>query len=225
MKRRIVIIEDEPIIAESARLMVTELSAYEVTHIFYRPQRAMDWIAENDVDLVLLDIDLGSQLSGIDVARFLSKKSVPFIFMTSYSDKATLSKALVHNPFGYVVKPVNRANLFAALELAFSRIYEADHVSITDGKTLYKFKSTELIYLVAEGNYTEIFTTRNKCVLRKSLKSIEGELPELFIRTHRNYIVNTQFIEKVNAEIILNNGVCIPVSRTYREALSKVNKF
>ena len=109
--------------------------------------------------------------------------------------------------------------------MAFSRINDDDQVSIMEGKTLFKFKSSELIYLVAEGNYTELITTKKKYVLRKSLKSIEKELPDVFIRTHRNYIVNTQFIEKVNAEIILNNDARIPVSRTYREALTKVNMY
>lgn len=118
LETRVMIIEDEPLIAEdiSACLQRRE---YCVTGIVYTSEDAIPEIEKQQPDIILLDINLDNGQQGIDIARQINKDfQLPFVYLTSYSDKKTLELAKDTEPAGYIVKPFTEAGLFAALEIA-----------------------------------------------------------------------------------------------------------
>lgn len=82
----------------------------------------MQLLESENVDLVLLDINLDGEMTGIDLAEIINKKFlVPFIFLSSYSDKSTLEKASFTFPAGYIVKPFKENDLAPAIQMALAR--------------------------------------------------------------------------------------------------------
>lgn len=118
MKPRIIIIEDEALIAAEIRYSLEELGYSVVGHAM-NGDKALDLFASTPADLVLLDISIKGTLSGIDLAKVLNEKyGTPFVYLTSFSDPVTLSKVKETSPYGYIVKPFNQDDLRVNIELA-----------------------------------------------------------------------------------------------------------
>ncbi len=115
---RILVIEDEPLISLDIKRSIAKLNML-VVGIAYNGDQALDLLYNRKPDLVLLDINLGGTLDGIEVAEIInSKYNIPFIYLTSFADKKTLERAKLTMPYGYIVKPFDKKELFAAIELA-----------------------------------------------------------------------------------------------------------
>lgn len=119
-KLRILIVEDEPLIAENIS-MYLDNNDFEVSGIAYDSAEANEQLQNNTPDAAILDVNLESEEDGIDIANRINQKyQLPFLFLTSYSDKQTLQRAKTVNPSGYIVKPFNEKTLLASLEIAIS---------------------------------------------------------------------------------------------------------
>ena len=119
-KLRILIVEDEPVIAENIS-MYLDNADFEVSGIAYDSLEAKDQLITNTPDAAILDVNLESEDDGIDIAGYINEKfQLPFLFLTSYSDKETLERAKKVKPSGYIVKPFNEKTLLASLEIAIS---------------------------------------------------------------------------------------------------------
>jgi two-component system, LytTR family, response regulator LytT len=219
--RRILIVEDEAIIIEMAKIMIAELEGYEVVGEAYSAKEGIEKAETLQPDLVMLDIRLGQGPDGIEVGKQLNDLGIDFVFVTSHSDPQTLSRAMIMQPMAYIVKPFDRHTLFANLELAFSR-KKPEKLVLKDGYQTLVLSHNEILYLKADNVYTEIYTTGGKKVIRKTLKSLSEELGKEFIPVHRSYIVNTSSITKLGKDLELSNGAVIPVSRAHRETIRKI---
>ncbi len=117
---RVLIVEDEPLIAKNIGMYMNN-NDYEVSAFAYDPEEAIFQLKRNPPDLAILDINLESDRDGIEVARYINQhNNIPFVFLTSYSDKDTLERAKQTNPYGYIVKPFNDKTLLATIEIALS---------------------------------------------------------------------------------------------------------
>ena len=117
---RVLIVEDEPLIAKNIGMYLNN-NDYEVSGIAFDPEEALYQLKRNPPDLAILDINLESDRDGIEVARYINlHNNIPFIYLTSYSDKDTLERAKQTNPYGYIVKPFNDKTLFTTIEIALS---------------------------------------------------------------------------------------------------------
>jgi len=121
---RVLVVEDEALIAENLRQTLEDLG-YEVPavyHTFAEARAALAGPACPPADLVLLDLNLGSPdpaLSGLALAWLLRQTGgPPFLFLTAYSDQATIRQATQTGPSGYLIKPVGGPALFAAIQAA-----------------------------------------------------------------------------------------------------------
>ena len=115
---KILIVEDEPLIAEDIAAVI-ERNEFMVSAIVYSKADAIEELDHNLPDMVLLDINLNGEMDGIEIAEKInSHYNIPFIYITSYSDKLTLEKAKFTEPSGYIVKPFNEAALYSTLEIA-----------------------------------------------------------------------------------------------------------
>ena len=122
----ILIVEDELIVAENLRLVLTGMG-YEVPEPAATSSEALERAAGLCPDLILMDIVLeGSLMDGIETAKKIHQTmDVPVIFVTAYSDKKTLSRVKGTGPYAYILKPFNERELSFAIELALHR-YQLD---------------------------------------------------------------------------------------------------
>jgi DNA-binding NarL/FixJ family response regulator len=115
---RVLVVEDEPLIAEDIRETLDNID-FEVSGVAYDSDSALDELESNTPDIVLLDVNLGSEIDGIDIAEIINKKyQIPFIYLTSYADRGTVDRAKHTRPMGYIVKPFDERDLFTTLEIA-----------------------------------------------------------------------------------------------------------
>jgi DNA-binding NarL/FixJ family response regulator len=118
MENNILIVEDEPLIAKDIEIHLRK-SGFNPIGIAHSSDRALDMLHSRKVDLVLLDIHIEGQKNGIDIAEIINTKySIPFIFLTSFSDEMTLDKAKKTNPSGYIVKPFDENDLRTSITIA-----------------------------------------------------------------------------------------------------------
>ncbi|MBK6275892.1 MAG: response regulator [Saprospirales bacterium] len=116
---KILIVEDEPLIAEDIA-EILQKNEFVVTNIAYSKEFALSELSTNLPDMALLDINLNNKMDGIEIAQIIQANyQIPFIFITSYSDKNTLEKAKLTEPSGYIVKPFNEASLCSSIEIAY----------------------------------------------------------------------------------------------------------
>lgn len=117
---RVLIVEDEPIIAENIGMYLNN-NDFQVSGIAYDTEEARKQLLQNTPDVVLLDINLGCEEDGIDLAAFINKKyNIPLLFLTSYTDKKTIDRAKEVEPGAFIVKPFNEKTLLASLEIVLS---------------------------------------------------------------------------------------------------------
>jgi len=115
---KILIVEDEPLIAEDIAAILSR-NDFQVAAIVYTMEEALIELKQNLPDMALLDINLNNKMDGIEIAAVIQRNyAIPFLFITSYSDKSTLEKAKLTEPAGYIVKPFNEAGLCSAIEIA-----------------------------------------------------------------------------------------------------------
>lgn len=117
---KVLIVEDEPLIAKNIGMYLNN-NDYEVSAIAYDPDEAIFQLKKHGPDFAILDINLESDKDGIDIAEYINQNNfIPFIYLTSYSDKDTLERAKKTNPVGFIVKPFNEKTLYATIEIALS---------------------------------------------------------------------------------------------------------
>lgn len=122
MSVKILIVEDEPMISEDLAYILDN-EGYQVIGQAYEGSTALDMIHNRQPDIILLDIALDHQMSGLDVAEHINNKyGLPFIFITSFSDKLTLDLAKNLLPQGYIVKPFKKKDILAMLEIVAHRV-------------------------------------------------------------------------------------------------------
>jgi putative nucleotidyltransferase with HDIG domain len=125
MPKRILIVEDERIIAEDIKRSLRNYK-YEVTDMVASGEQAIASISQESPDLILMDIKIEGELDGIETVEQINQQfDIPVVYLTANADAATLSRAKSTNPYGYLVKPFEEIDLNATIQIAFSK-FESD---------------------------------------------------------------------------------------------------
>lgn len=161
MKKRILLVEDDGIIAIANR-RVLEQEGYEV-HVSYNGEAAVDLVRESCTsldcmfDLVLMDINLGSGMDGTEAAKaILEIRDIPVVFLSSHTEPDVVRKTEQITSYGYVVKSSPNTVLFASINMAF-RLHEAKRVAEESGR-----KNRLLSHIANSRNSIIIVTDANR---------------------------------------------------------------
>ncbi|MCW5566989.1 MAG: response regulator transcription factor [Dokdonella sp.] len=199
---KIVIADDEPLARERLRALLAEQPDADVVAEAGDGHEALHACAEHDPDVVLLDIAMPG-IDGLEVARHLQafEPRPAVVFCTAY-DAHALS-AFDAAAVDYLVKPVRAERLQAALERARTFVAGRDSVA-NDGRhdgqqrshlcarlrgSLRLIPVEDVHYLQAEEKYVVVHHARGEDLIEESLKSLEEEFGERFVRIHRNCLV------------------------------------
>ena len=117
-KARIVVVEDESLLAEDIQERLKNLG-YEVAAVAHSGEEALAVVAAAHPDLVLMDIRLKGKMDGIDTARVVRERfNLPVVYLTGEADGATLERAKATEPLGYLLKPIEEKRLYSTVEIA-----------------------------------------------------------------------------------------------------------
>lgn len=121
MKIRILIVEDERIVAEDLKFTLVSLG-YDVIGIIDTGEMAVEVAIEKNPDIILMDIMLAGKMDGIEATEQIrTRAEIPVIYVTAYADEALLERAKVTGPFGYILKPFNEREIQSNIEIALYR--------------------------------------------------------------------------------------------------------
>lgn len=233
-KVKIIVVEDEILIADNICDALEDLG-YEVLEPAISYSEAVQRIEDEQPDIAILDIQLSGSKSGIDLAKKINESyHFPFIFLTSNADVATVTEAKKVMPPAYLIKPFTREELFTSIEIAlfnFSQqkgqaiekeIIIKEAVFVKDKGVFFKLLFEDILYIKAAHVYVEVVLTNDKKhVLRASLNDFIKKLNNKFVRVHRGYIVNLDFISQIDTTSITINKESIPLGKMYRDNLFK----
>ena len=238
---KILIVEDELIIAEDIKGMLIDLH-YSVTGIATDSTEAEELLRLNIPDLVLIDIQLRGGGDGISFAQDMKEKyHIPVVFITSHSDKSTVERAKHVQPQGYLVKPFEKEDLYTSIEIAIFN-FEKDQVGekgnnnqyasnkvikdsifIRKDYMLIKIRFDDLHWIKSDNNYLELYCSSNKHLVRSTLKEFVHKLPSsLFLQVHKSYCVNIKRITAIDYSSVWVDNRQIPVGRSHIENIKKV---
>lgn len=235
---KILIVEDEMIIATNMSLQLTTLG-YEVTGIMLKGEDALVHIKHNTPNLILLDIHLKGRLDGIETAQILQQDyNIPIVFVTANSDDAHFNKAKTINPYGFIAKPYKKQDLQRTIELALNRFNSenepelehdaesiapfilSDCIFVRHQDKMVKVQIADILYIEAERNYSRIHSKNKEYLLVVTLKDLEDKLPNNhFIRIHRSFIVNLSQIDEIATSHIVISKKAIPISAESKKLL------
>ncbi|MCC7430707.1 PAS domain S-box protein [bacterium] len=180
-KKKILIVEDEAIVSKDLEIRLKNLN-YQVVGIASSGEEAMEIVAENEIDLILMDIMLSGKKDGITTAQEINDNfNVPIIYLTAYSDKKTLERAKKTGHFGYITKPFDGNQLQITIEMVLykSEMEEKLRKSERWSSTVLKSIGDAVITTDTQGNITfmneiaELLTGwDNKDAIGKPLVSI-----------------------------------------------------
>jgi two-component system, LytTR family, response regulator len=243
MKLTCLILDDEEIAINHLSKYINKIPYLDLIACFTNPKQAIDYLQENEVDLIFLDIQMpNNELDGIDFLNIMGNR-YNYIFTTAHPEYAL--KSYEYNALDYLHKPFS----FERFANAISKVYDKfidkntknikiktispqepqpiitskseDYVFIKTDNRMQKVNFAEILFVEGLGNYVTIHTTKGKFVTLLNVKDLEENLPsEMFMRVHRSYIISLGKIEFVEGnQIFLDKDTSIPLGETYKNQL------
>lgn len=231
---RTLIIDDERLAREELKSLLKEFNEIEIVGEAQNGEEGIQKVRELNPDLIFLDVSM-PEMTGFEMLKHL--ENIPnVVFVTAYDQYAL--KAFEVNALDYVLKPVESERLEDAIKKLKERDendFESDNaplsrkdrqltiedrVFIKDNEKCYFVRLGDIRMLESDGNYVKVYFGDSRPLILRSLNSFEGKLdPEVFFRANRKFIVNLQFVHKVEnwfnggLQFELTSGDKIEVSR------------
>ncbi|MFK7932437.1 MAG: LytR/AlgR family response regulator transcription factor [Saprospiraceae bacterium] len=230
---RCIIVDDEPLAREGMELNVDEVNYLELVGQFANALRANEFMQQNDVDLMFLDI----QMPGITGLEFLkSLKNRPLVILTTAYPQYAL-EGFDLDVVDYLVKPIRLQRFIKAVNKAkeLHDLYQQTAAAPATTNTVEEM-TEDYIYIKSDRKYVRIFyqdirfikglkdyvtlylADGRKLMTAMNIKTIHNQLPpKVFARVNKSFIININFIDAIETDFILLKGEEIPLGRTYKE--------
>ena len=227
MKIRTIALDDEPLALKLVTEYVRKTPFLELIGEFDNPLDAIEFLANDVVDLIFLDIQM-PDLTGVEFAKVL-KDAPKIIFTTAYEKYAVEGFRL--NAVDYLLKPfsypefltsVEKARKLIELEGSVQTTLEANNqfLFIKSEYKIRRINFDDILYIEGLKDYVKVYLQNeiNPIMSLNTVKLLEEKLPtDRFMRVHRSYIVNLDKIETIERSRIVFGKVYIPVSDQYKD--------
>ena len=189
----------------------------------------LDYITKNPCDVAILDVDLKSDINGLELAKKIREinTSLKIIFLTAHLEYMMLSFK-VHT-FDYLVKPITLEKLEECIFrlTQFTYIDDDSYIKIRSGPVTHMINKHEIIYIEKDNAKINIYTNNEIIETYSTLEDFLNTLPSYFVRCHKSYIVNIKKIIQVNTitnEVLLANSYKCFVGRKFKSDLMNILK-
>jgi DNA-binding LytR/AlgR family response regulator len=227
-KLKCIVVEDEPLAVKVLADYISQVPFLELKGTFKDAILATEFLRDNMVDLIFLDIHL-PKLKGMAFLKTLVDPPA-VIITTAYHQYAVEGFNL--NVTDYLLKPieferflvaVNKVRTAYAEKERIPENTEKDFIFLNVHKKKVKILYSEIVYIESQREYIKIVTTKREYISKMSTHEIESILPaNLFKRIHRSFIVSVNKIESYTAEAVEVNGTSIPIGRGYKDVIENL---
>jgi len=224
MSIKCLIIDDEPLAIEVIATHLKQMEEIELVQTFQNPLKAFDFVKDQEIDLIFLDIEM-PLITGIDFVKNM-ENSPHIIFTTAHRDYAVTSYEL--DVVDYLLKPISFTRLFKAINkykaLKGSKVKESpkvaevfnDHIYVNSNKKFIKISFDEILYIESIKDYVRIHLKDKKVMTKDTIGSFLKKLPSQFLRIHRSYIVNTTKVTAFTSLDVEIERQEIPIGASYK---------
>lgn len=229
MRINCIAVDDEPLALEKIKAFILKLPQLQLVATFNRASAAVEFIRNNPVQLLFLDIQMDG-ITGIEmVEQMIEKPQV--IFTTAYNEYAL--KAFELAVTDYLLKPYTFDRFKLAVNKAIDYIYwqeaaaqatsvPVDYIFVKSGYKLVKVFLNDILYIEGMRDYQCIVTPSEKILASHSFQELEKTLPRGFVRCQKSYMVSLSKIESIENDRIKIGSKYIPIGDTYKEAFYKL---
>jgi DNA-binding LytR/AlgR family response regulator len=228
-KIKCIVVDDE----EGAHLVIThflkDIKTLSLEASFYNAVDALDYLYNNKIDLVFLDINMPG-LSGLEMLETLTNR--PYIILTTAYREYALD-GYKYEVVDYLVKPFEFKKFLLAIDKVMNRkgiqaqtgktppTEETDHLTLKVDGTMTKIPFSKIIYIQSFGNYVKIYIEDGMLISQMTTAEIEERLSaSMFLRIHKSYIVSLKQIQRVSGtQVILKNNTELPIGNTFKREL------
>jgi len=220
MNYKFLIVEDDALISEHLRDIVLS-HGHIVSDVCANEESALRSIDNNPPDFSLVDIRLLGNDLGINIGHHLQQLGIPFMFITSFSDKQTLQEAIDTQPKGYILKPFERDEITVAINKLIE--FGKQTIKIKSGGIKYNLFIRDIIYVKSENVYLEIHTAKKKYLIREKMSVFLAKISgSRLIQVHRSYAVNPKKLTKQVKTSLFIAETEIPVSKNYQNQVAEL---
>jgi two-component system LytT family response regulator len=236
---RCVIVDDEPLAVSLLTDYVRKTPGLDTVLATTQVLEALQAVQEGRADLIFLDIQM-PELTGLQFMKII-RKSCKVILTTAYAQYAL--EGYEHDVVDYLLKPITLDRFMIAVQKVKERLSAADarkenamevstppavalpasipppaHIFIKTEYRIQKIDLSAIFYIEALRDYIAIHTAGAKILSLESMKNMEELLPgSQFIRIHKSYIINREFIEFIERGRVVIHKEYLPIGETYRE--------
>lgn len=185
----------------------------QVVYSTTSPDNFLNYIQKNHFDVIILDIDLKSNLSGIDLANIIRKgnKKAYIIFTTAHLEY--LMVAYKFKTFDFLAKPITIERLEETIDRLFEDVSNQDNIFFKFGNKNEYINTNDILFIQKQGKKAIFKTTYCDYEITSSFSNILNHLPKNFVRCHKSYIVNLNRISYINSNNVITfdteiNGQC-----------------
>lgn len=217
-----IVVDDSFVQKLSIKKMVEQNSNLLLTGDYNNVMDAKKHLRRENVDLIFLDIEMPI-LSGFDLLDSLEELP-QIIFVTGKIEYAF--KAFNYDATDYLQKPVSSEKFNRAVSRAIevkklrdqkSNTLSDDFIFIKSNSKNIKLFLYEIKYLEAMGDYVKVVSDFNSYMVLSTMRNFENELPDVFMRVHKSFIVNMSRVESYDSKNVLVGGISIPISRNKKQ--------
>lgn len=230
---RCLIVDDEPPAREIISRYIEQLPELKLAGECANAMQALSFLQHQTIDLLFLDIQM-PQLKGTDLLKIV-KNPPKVIFTTAHAEYAlqgyeldVVDYLLKPIPFERFVKAVHKiiqsgSDNISALAAIQPEIKQEAFVYFRADRKMVKVMLSDILYIESMKDYIKVVTTNGPLVTKQSMNSVEAMLPEnLFIRTHRSFIVSLPKIKSFTHELIEIEKTEIPIGKLFRNRVMKI---
>ena len=230
-KYNVIIVDDEYLARKLLQDYVSKVESLQLVATCSNAFEAMEALANNTVDIMLLDIQM-PDLTGMELVKGLEKKPA-VIFTTAYSEYAVDAFNLAVVDF--LLKPFDFPRFFQAVRKAIGNVQPKaeettkqaadisksnDFITVKADYKLYKINYDDLLFIEGQHEYVTFHTTQRRITALFALKDLEELLPkDRFVRVHKSYIVSFKHIQDLDKSDVTVAGNKVPVGASYRDDL------
>ncbi|MBV1911730.1 MAG: LytTR family DNA-binding domain-containing protein [Kangiellaceae bacterium] len=236
---KLLVVDDEPLAQQRLKQLLSEIENIESITLANNGIRAIEACQSNKPDVVLMDIRMPG-MDGLEASQHISQMEEPpaIIFTTAYDEYAL--EAFKANAVDYLLKPVRENTLKQAIEKA-CRLNKAQLEAVRsqhEGRTNITAKISgniklipvkDIIYFQAEQKYVTVKYLNGETIIEDTLKELQTEFPETFVRVHRNAIVSKKFITGIHRDtqghsfvILSEDNKQLEISRRHLSEIKKL---
>lgn len=218
-------LDDEPKALQVIENHSTSISFLNLKKVFTDPFKALDYISENSVDLIFLDINM-PDISGLEFTSKIRNKDLLIIFTTAYSEYALDSYEV--EAVDYLLKPFEFTRFYTAVSKVRHRLNmpnksRQEFFFVNTGNERHKISYEAIRFIEGNGNYVTYHLEDKKILVRSSIKQALECLPTSdFVQIQRSYIVSLRQITKIQDNHVLIGDKKISIGPKYKKAFQSI---